>query len=620
MRFVYLYLLVLFLLPHLQIRAQEELNLPDSQWKLFKLGNTNIPVLHIQNTQNPVFQVELHLPLGFNIQDSTNAGILRIFSQLFFQTTHKHPTSQDLDLYVKSLGLELNYRISADGFHAEVVAPQDHALVSMQMLRDWVLYPKITDVDWVRSKTMFARWLQSQEENAGWLLKAETNKIVAGSLADKLGNSGNFVDLSKWTLAQFNDFRNFWMYPNQGLLTICSPMQPKKLELMSDSVWKEWKPAIQMPKDLVESPTLQPINHDSTAIITFEKAKVPQALITWVPEKPVTGFYNELITKGLVKWLNWKGHYLQMNSGNWKLTEFYFEPKNLLNTLELNCIAGIGDWKTSWDSLQASLDWLKNHQMSDDETEMIKNWLLADVDYSHEKPSDYAHGLGNHWIRFGNFDYIYLKDSILNISTEQIHAIKNQWFANGRKTIVWIGNSSDQAFLKPETWLYPHKPDTVIQDTLIAENTSTKIPENTSTKIPENTATKIPENTATNKKELPFDLIETEKEQLFFELNSYKVDTLSKNKLASFAKFLKDYPELRVKLHGHSDTRGDANYNLMLSKKRVESVKWLLIHRHKIDPKRIYTKAWGETKPLYPEDKPENIAKNRRVELEIFVP
>ncbi len=68
-----------------------------------------------------------------------------------------------------------------------------------------------------------------------------------------------------------------------------------------------------------------------------------------------------------------------------------------------------------------------------------------------------------------------------------------------------------------------------------------------------------------------------------------------------------------VKITGHTDTVGNAQYNLSLSRKRASSVYTYLTTGNKIDKGRFTTEALGETQPL--PDKVGTSPYNRRVEF-----
>lgn len=84
--------------------------------------------------------------------------------------------------------------------------------------------------------------------------------------------------------------------------------------------------------------------------------------------------------------------------------------------------------------------------------------------------------------------------------------------------------------------------------------------------------------------------------------------------LDSIFKLLSDYKDLKVELGGHTDNAGERAYNQKLSESRVATVKaWLM--KKGIAADRLTTKGYADTVPLVPNDSPQNMAKNRRVEL-----
>ena len=79
---------------------------------------------------------------------------------------------------------------------------------------------------------------------------------------------------------------------------------------------------------------------------------------------------------------------------------------------------------------------------------------------------------------------------------------------------------------------------------------------------------------------------------------------------------LKEYPDVRVNIVGHTDDVGAAEFNLDLSRRRAEAVKKYLVD-HGIDSGRVTTEGRGSTDPDVPNDSEINRAKNRRIEFEI---
>jgi len=102
-----------------------------------------------------------------------------------------------------------------------------------------------------------------------------------------------------------------------------------------------------------------------------------------------------------------------------------------------------------------------------------------------------------------------------------------------------------------------------------------------------------------------------------FETDSAKLTLVGKSIVYKVAEVLKKYPHLKVEIAGYTDSDGDDKYNLELSQKRVDAVKAILVELG-IDAKRLKAVGYGESKPLVPNDSPQNKAKNRRVEFNII--
>jgi outer membrane protein OmpA-like peptidoglycan-associated protein len=122
--------------------------------------------------------------------------------------------------------------------------------------------------------------------------------------------------------------------------------------------------------------------------------------------------------------------------------------------------------------------------------------------------------------------------------------------------------------------------------------------------------------------EVPEDLSATLQQQgsadvygILFDFDKDVVKPESKPALDDIARALSSNPTMRLKIIGHTDNQGTADYNLDLSSRRAANVSAALVGGYGIDPSRLSYEGAGLTKPIAPNDTDEGRAKNRRVEL-----
>lgn len=99
-----------------------------------------------------------------------------------------------------------------------------------------------------------------------------------------------------------------------------------------------------------------------------------------------------------------------------------------------------------------------------------------------------------------------------------------------------------------------------------------------------------------------------------FDTSSADILPESEPTLARAVAVLKDNPEVRVEIGGHTDSRGGAAMNRKLSLSRAQSVKQYLV-RAGIDASRMTTKGYGPSVPVADNSTPEGRAQNRRIEF-----
>lgn len=98
--------------------------------------------------------------------------------------------------------------------------------------------------------------------------------------------------------------------------------------------------------------------------------------------------------------------------------------------------------------------------------------------------------------------------------------------------------------------------------------------------------------------------------------------TLTDKEQKSLDKFMKSFPKnekLEIVLIGYTDRDGSLEYNLILSKKRAETVKRKLIEYYGFDEKNLAVYYYGETKSIHKDSYTEEMKQaDRRVEIKLI--
>jgi outer membrane protein OmpA-like peptidoglycan-associated protein len=103
---------------------------------------------------------------------------------------------------------------------------------------------------------------------------------------------------------------------------------------------------------------------------------------------------------------------------------------------------------------------------------------------------------------------------------------------------------------------------------------------------------------------------------LLFRTDEYVLADTTGGRLADLAGAVAQMRDVRVQLDGFADERGDSDYNLKLSRKRVEFVREQLIAAG-INPSQIRVSAHGEAPAQ--DESVDSYALERRVALKIFI-
>ena len=103
---------------------------------------------------------------------------------------------------------------------------------------------------------------------------------------------------------------------------------------------------------------------------------------------------------------------------------------------------------------------------------------------------------------------------------------------------------------------------------------------------------------------------------IFFDVDKDSIKPKSKPTLDAAIKVLKDFPDVKVEVSGHTDSDGDRQHNVDLSLRRADAVKKYLVDNG-IDTARISTRGAGPDQPIADNTTKDGKAKNRRIEFKL---
>ena len=99
-----------------------------------------------------------------------------------------------------------------------------------------------------------------------------------------------------------------------------------------------------------------------------------------------------------------------------------------------------------------------------------------------------------------------------------------------------------------------------------------------------------------------------------FKTATAELSAESQSILDNIARVLNDNQHLKFEVAGHTDNRGDYNYNVKLSESRAQSVRDYLVNKG-VAGNRLTARGYGPDKPIAYNDTSDGRRQNRRVEL-----
>ncbi|MDD2736145.1 MAG: OmpA family protein [Desulfuromonadaceae bacterium] len=101
---------------------------------------------------------------------------------------------------------------------------------------------------------------------------------------------------------------------------------------------------------------------------------------------------------------------------------------------------------------------------------------------------------------------------------------------------------------------------------------------------------------------------------ILFDFGKSEIKAKYYDELDTIGKFLKEFPNSKGTIDGHTDSVGGPKFNQKLSLARAEKIHSYLIKKFGIEGSRITAKGHGETKPVASNKDSAGRAKNRRIE------
>ncbi|WP_435414585.1 OmpA family protein [Polaribacter aestuariivivens] len=101
---------------------------------------------------------------------------------------------------------------------------------------------------------------------------------------------------------------------------------------------------------------------------------------------------------------------------------------------------------------------------------------------------------------------------------------------------------------------------------------------------------------------------------IYFDTNSDKIKSISFNTIDKIVSLMKEVPDVKFVIEGHTDDRNSDRYNLYLSQRRANAVRKYMIQQG-IANERLEAKGYGESRPKFSNDNEGGRQLNRRVEI-----
>ena len=112
-------------------------------------------------------------------------------------------------------------------------------------------------------------------------------------------------------------------------------------------------------------------------------------------------------------------------------------------------------------------------------------------------------------------------------------------------------------------------------------------------------------------------LAEFENDVVYFDFDKSDIRPDMRAALDAKARFLQEFPSIRVQVEGHCDERGTVEYNIALGHRRSQSSRDYLVSLG-VKPSRVDTVSYGEERPADSRSNEAGWAMNRRAKFNVI--
>jgi OmpA-OmpF porin, OOP family len=102
-----------------------------------------------------------------------------------------------------------------------------------------------------------------------------------------------------------------------------------------------------------------------------------------------------------------------------------------------------------------------------------------------------------------------------------------------------------------------------------------------------------------------------------FDSGSTKIKPQSYKVLDDITAILRDAPDAKIEIGGHTDNKGDDEKNLQISQRRAEAVKKYIVGKG-IVADRLKAQGYGASQPLTDDESPKGLRQNRRIGFRVL--